>query len=191
LNRRGDEVDATRFQAEPEVNSAEHICQIDNAGPACLTQSCEEKPLPHLLPLRLAHDFGQIPVHFKSPAKVMAKLTAGAVGDACEQEADRVSAQVMRMLEPQLQPTCASGGGSPKCRSEQTSYEHLQPGHAHDSGEVTASPLVHEVQSAACDAESGGALLGHGQIEFEAEALTRRVLSHTFPLISPIAHRQD
>jgi hypothetical protein len=95
----------------------------------------------------LAHDFGQIPVYFGSPARVMAKLTVGAAGDAYEQEADRVSTQVMGMLEPQLQRTCASGGGYPECRNEQAPHEHLQPDRvqAHDSGEVTASPLVHEV----------------------------------------------
>src|SRR4051794_4919008 len=38
------------------------------------------------------------------------KLKVNQPGDAYEQEADRVSEQVMRMPEPQLQRTCTCGG---------------------------------------------------------------------------------
>ena len=67
---------------------------------------------------RFAHDFSQIPVHTKSPASVRAKLSVSPPRDIYEQEADRVSEQVMSMPEPQLQRVCACGGGCPKCQTE-------------------------------------------------------------------------
>ena len=51
---------------------------------------------------RFAHDFSQIPLHPKSPANVMEKLSIGRHGDVYEEEADRVSEQVIRMPDPQL-----------------------------------------------------------------------------------------
>ena len=50
-----------------------------------------------LMEPRFGHDFSQIPVHSKSPAGIQAKLTVNTSRDIYEQEADRVSHEVMRM----------------------------------------------------------------------------------------------
>ena len=48
-----------------------------------------------------------------SPGKALqTKLAINKPGDSYEQEADRVSEQVMRMPEPRVQRTCACGGTS-------------------------------------------------------------------------------
>ncbi|MBE9069219.1 hypothetical protein IQ260_21475 [Leptolyngbya cf. ectocarpi LEGE 11479] len=52
---------------------------------------------------RGAHDFSRIPVRHRSPANVQAKLTVSSPGDIYEQEADRISKQMMHMPEPQPQ----------------------------------------------------------------------------------------
>lgn len=68
---------------------------------------------------RSSHDFSQIPVHPsqipvhpKSSANVRSKLRVSPPGDIYGEEADRVSEQVMRMPDLQLQRACACGGKS-------------------------------------------------------------------------------
>ena len=59
---------------------------------------------------RFGHDFSQIPVHSKSLAGIQAKLTVNTSGDIYEQEADRVSHEVMRMppgVQSSMQPNPA------------------------------------------------------------------------------------
>lgn len=94
---------------------------------------------------RFSHDFSRIPLHSKAPVRLQAKLTVNTPGDIYEQEADRVSEQVMRMPEPQR--TCACGGGCPACQNGQLTHEHLQTkhDHTHNFGEIAAPPIVHEV----------------------------------------------
>ncbi len=70
-------------------------------------------------------------------------------GDAYEQEADRVSDEVMRMPEPQLQRACACGGECPECRTDQPSRgpRRLQAKSVESTGagEAVAPPLVDEI----------------------------------------------
>jgi uncharacterized protein DUF4157 len=77
------------------------------------------------------------------------KLTVNTPGDRYEQEADRISEQVMRMPEPQLQRACTCGGVCPNCQAEQQDQEQvrLQTKRvlADDTGQVAAPPIVHEV----------------------------------------------
>lgn len=76
------------------------------------------------------------------------KLTINQPGDAYEQEADRVAAQVMRMPEPKLQRACACGGECPHCKASQTggAGERLQTKPVQGgTGSVAAPPSVHEV----------------------------------------------
>jgi Domain of unknown function (DUF4157) len=98
---------------------------------------------------RSDHDFSQMPATAKSPPNVQAKLTVGPPGDIYEQEADRVSEQVMRTPEPRLQRDCACGGGCPNCNAKQSGqeHEHLQTKHisSSDSGQTATPPIVHEV----------------------------------------------
>ena len=65
---------------------------------------------------RFGRDFSQIPVHATAPVRVQSKLAVNTPGDIYEEEADRVSEQVMRMPEPQLQHACLCGGGCPTCQ---------------------------------------------------------------------------
>ena len=98
---------------------------------------------------RFGHDFSQIPIHPKPLANVQAKLAGRAPGDIYEEEADRVSNQVMNMSAPQLQRTCACGGEGPKCQTEQPGQQHerLQTKHigSSDFGQTAVPPIVHEV----------------------------------------------
>jgi hypothetical protein len=98
---------------------------------------------------RFGHDFSQIPIHPPATGTIQTKLAISKPGDHCEQEADRISQQVMRMPEPQLQRTCACGGGRLRCQTEQPDQEHhrLQTKHvgSSDSGQAAAPPIVHEV----------------------------------------------
>src|SRR5436190_1500541 len=68
-----------------------------------------------------------------SAKMIQAKRRVGQPSDLYEQEADRVSEEVMRMPEPQLKRACACGGGCPKC----------QPGDAAEhEASATASTLA-------------------------------------------------
>lgn len=71
-------------------------------------------------------NFSQIPLHPRSPINIQAKLTVGPTGDVYEQEAERVSEHIMRMPEPQLQRTCACGGGCPSCQQTDKEPVRLQ-----------------------------------------------------------------
>jgi len=58
---------------------------------------------------RFGHDFSQIPVHAKASVKIQPKLAVNTPGDIYEQEADRVSDEVMHMPEPPLQRAAPFG----------------------------------------------------------------------------------
>jgi hypothetical protein len=96
---------------------------------------------------RFAYDFSRIPVHSKTPVKLQAKLKVNTPGDSYEQEADRLSEQVMHMPETRLQRACPRDGGCPTGQNEQAGHEHLQTKsvHANDTGEVSAPAIVNEV----------------------------------------------
>jgi hypothetical protein len=99
---------------------------------------------------RFEHDFCRIPLHPPAAGAIQTKLAINKPGDENEQEADRVADQVMRMPEPQLQRARASGGSCSNCQTKQpdTGHERLQAKQhvqAHDSGELIAAPIVHEV----------------------------------------------
>jgi hypothetical protein len=70
-----------------------------------------------------------------------------------EQEADRISEQVMRMPKPpQLYRARACEGGCPEYQAKQLRQEHerLQTNHVHasDMGQTAAPPIIHEVLAA-------------------------------------------
>jgi len=142
------------FGQSREVNSILHLQRTigNQAVQRMLQTNAEELEVGLASPAspRFAHDFSQIPLHPKSPVNVQAKLTVGSPGDIYKQEADRVSEQVMRIPEPQLQRAC--GGGCPKSLIEQPGQEHerLQTKRvqASDRGQIAAPPIVHEVLAA-------------------------------------------
>ena len=77
---------------------------------------------------------------------IQAKMKVGQPGDVYEQEADRVSDQVMHMSVPYPQDACPSGGGCPEYQEEYNSHLHLQTtrGHSDVRGEAEVLPIVHE-----------------------------------------------
>ena len=84
-----------------------------------------------------------------APMTIQPKLVVTTPGDSSEQEADHISEHVMRMPEPKSQRVCACVGGCAKCQMDQPSQEHqqLQPKQIgpRDSGQIVASPSVHQV----------------------------------------------
>jgi hypothetical protein len=98
---------------------------------------------------RFGHNFAHIRVYPKPPASFQAKLTVSSSGSIYEQEADRVSEQVMSMPEPQLQRVCDCGGSCTECQTHQQRYDYPQsemmPLEANGFGRTAAPPSVHEV----------------------------------------------
>ena len=94
---------------------------------------------------RFGYDFGRIPIQPPEVGAIQTKLQINKPGDEYEQEADRISEQVMRAPEPQLQRACACGGTCPKCQTLEDGRlqtKHLGTG---DLGETSAPPIVHDV----------------------------------------------
>jgi len=109
-----------------------------------------------------AYNFATIPV-FHTPVRgIQRKLTVNAPGDAYEQEADRVSEQVMRMPAPQAAPTpqvsgraagvqraCACGGSCDNCKNKDHDEKHvkvqMKTAGPVNAGGMEAPPIVHEV----------------------------------------------
>lgn len=97
--------------------------------------------------VRFDHDFSRIAGPPDASAGVQAKLAVDAPGDDYEQEADRISEQVVRMPEPQ--GVCACGGGCPRCGNEQGGHEQLQTKRvqANDAGESSTPSIARELVS--------------------------------------------
>lgn len=100
---------------------------------------------------RLDNDFSRIPACARSSAKNQSNLAVNTPGDIYEQEADRISEQVLRMPEAQLQRDCHCGGVCPKCQTKQPDHEHerlqTQRVQAGDTGQTAAPNIVHEVMA--------------------------------------------
>lgn len=99
---------------------------------------------------RFGHDFSQIPLYPPVAGAIQTKLAINKPGDdEYEQEADRISAHVMRMPEPELQRACPCGGGCPKCQAEQPDQEHesLQAKRigSSDLEQTAVPPIAHDV----------------------------------------------
>lgn len=98
---------------------------------------------------RFGHDFSRIPIHPLAAGVIQTKLAINKPGDEYEQEADRITQQVMRMPEPQLQRACACGGACPKCQTEQPDHEHdrvqAKRVGSGDFGQTAVPPIVHDV----------------------------------------------
>lgn len=87
--------------------------------------------------------------HAAASGTIQSKLAINTSGDIFEQEADRVSEQVMRMPEPQRPRVCACGGACPHCRSEQAGHQPVQttPVGQNASDRTTTPPVVSEILS--------------------------------------------
>lgn len=93
--------------------------------------------------------FSRVRVHTPIPRAIRTKLAVNEAGDEYEQEADRISEQVMRMSEPHLQRACACEGTHPKCQMGESGHghNHLQTQRfgSSDHGQTEVPPIVHEV----------------------------------------------
>ena len=135
-----------------EVNSILHLHRTigNQAGQRLLQANAEELKagLTGTASLRFGHDLGRIPYHSPAAGAIQMKLAINKPGDEYEQEADRISEQVMRMPEPMLQRACACGGECPRCQTEQLGHgrERLQTKRvgSGDWGRTEVPPLVHE-----------------------------------------------
>ena len=91
----------------------------------------------------------RIPVGAETSIRLQSKLELSTPGDLYEQEADRISEQVMRMPGPQLQRACDCGAGCPKCRTGQQDQEReslqAKSVQSSDTRQIAAPPIVHEV----------------------------------------------
>ena len=80
---------------------------------------------------------------------IQAKLTIGQAGDVYEQEADRLSEQVISLPEIQLRRSCACGGKCPECQTGEPGHtpERLQTKHvgSGDLRQTAVPPIVNEV----------------------------------------------
>lgn len=101
---------------------------------------------------RFGHDLSRIPVRSTTPLRIQTKLAVSAPGDGHEEEADRVSGQLMRGPEPTPRRACECGGGCSGCRTKQPEREGAgllsrRAAGASAGGGETAPPVVHEVLS--------------------------------------------
>jgi Domain of unknown function (DUF4157) len=78
-----------------------------------------------MAPLRFGHDFSRIPAHSPAASAIRTKLAVNKPGDIYEQEADRVSEQVMHMRKPDL---ALGGGDSGRSDSARIQRECLECG---------------------------------------------------------------
>jgi len=101
---------------------------------------------------RFGHDCSRIPIHSSTAGALQTKLAVNQPGDEYEQEAERISEQIMRMHEPQLQRVCTCGGACPECQAEQPDQqqEHLQTKHIRsaDLGQGAAPSIVNDILAA-------------------------------------------
>lgn len=123
-------------------------CTIKNQGPQRLSETTTANDKGGVSTSRVsdfAHDFSRMPAYTHAPVVLQTKLAIGSPGDVCEQEADRIAAQVMRMPEPQMLRPFASG--YPKRQNEQDVPEHVQTkgAPANDVVETGVPTIVHEV----------------------------------------------
>ena len=100
---------------------------------------------------RLGHNFGEIPVHAPTAKAIQTKPVIDGPGDGSEQEADRVSEQIVRTPEPRVQRKCARGGahGSEgECEACGKKHQSLQRVSVDAAGPVAggfAPPVVDDV----------------------------------------------
>ena len=143
----------TYFGQSREVNSILHLQRT--IGNQAVLRLLEDKPdgleadSDASASGRFGHDFSQVPINAKAPVKIQPKLAINPPGDIHEQEADRISEQVVRISEPQLQHPCACGRGCQKCQAKRPNQEHFslqtERVQASDTGQIAAPPMVHEV----------------------------------------------
>ncbi len=136
----------TLKQKQPQQNSSANLKSSFTLAPAASNRA---HPVLHLqrtmgnqavLWLLQTQQDGLAVGSAHAPITIQPRLAVNTPGDSFEQEADRVSEQVIRMPEPQLLPACSCGGGCPRCQGNPS-----KRGAMYGSEQTAAPPLVHEV----------------------------------------------
>jgi len=129
-----------KLQQINKTNQGNHQRETQLFAKPALPLRAQVHPLLHLQRTLGNHALGRF---------IQAKLKINLPGDVYEQEADRISEQVMSISAPQLQRTCTCDGGCHKCQTEQPGREHesLQTKRvgSSDLGQTSVPPIVHEV----------------------------------------------
>lgn len=98
---------------------------------------------------RFGFDFSRLSILPLPATVIQTRLAVNTPGDEYEQEADQVSAKVIRRSEPRLQRKCACEGTCADCQKEQSGEEHqrlqLKPVGTSGAGQTEAPPIVHDV----------------------------------------------
>ena len=144
--------DPVHFEQSRAVNSILYLQRtIGNQALQRILQTNAEKlevGLASTASPHYTHDFSQSPIKSKSSTIVQEKVTVSSADDIHEQEADRVSDQVMHTPEPHPPRACACGGGCscyterPRLGPERMQAKHIQ---SSELGQTEAPPLVREV----------------------------------------------
>lgn len=112
---------------------------------------------------RFGHNADRSPIHSRSRGIIQAKLTINEPGDRYEQEADRVSDQVMRMEDPEVARTAppAIQRMCAECEEEESVQRRSTP-----IGEGIANDEMQRSAESKVDAVNGGVPLTHEQRAF-------------------------
>ena len=143
------------FGQSPEVRSILHLQRTvgTQAGQLMLQTDAEEleAELTGTETRRFGRDFSRIPIHASAAKAIQTKLVINRPGDNYEQEADRVSEQIMRMPQPRLQRKCACGGAQgptgpcEECGKKRLSLQRMRLDAAHPVDGGFAPPIVQDV----------------------------------------------
>jgi peptidoglycan hydrolase-like protein with peptidoglycan-binding domain len=85
---------------------------------------------------------GRVPVSLHPQAVLQTKLAVSSPSDAYEQEADRVSDQVIHMPNPQAFTPCACGGGCPRCNAKAGQLGAKRVAQPVGTGQREANPVA-------------------------------------------------
>jgi hypothetical protein len=103
--------DRADFGQSREVTSILHLQRtIGNPALQRMLQTDVEAKLVGTATRGFGYDFSGISIHASAAKAIQTKLAINKLGDSYEQEADRVSEQIMRMPQPRVQRKCACGG---------------------------------------------------------------------------------
>jgi Domain of unknown function (DUF4157)/Novel toxin 16 len=198
-----------QFGPSREVQSIPHLQRtIGTQAMQRMWQNHAEKPIAGLTEMaspRFGHDFSRVHIHSRAAGALQTKLAINKPGDQYEQEADRISEQVMRMEAPDIGHTAplAIQRLCPECEEEAPQRKSARTGAGVDTDQVQRGA------GTKVDAVSGGQPLTHAQRAFfeprfgadfsrvrihadsSADAAARAVGAHAYTLGSDIVFRGD
>src|SRR5262245_53692403 len=126
------------FASKPKTTEPPAAAKATTSGRGHFQQSSEVRPILHLQRTignqavqRMLQTGNGIPIQAAATRVKQTKRLVNTPGHSYEQEADRVSEQIMRMPEPRVQRTCAclsspeSTGECQECGKTRLSLQHM------------------------------------------------------------------